>query len=158
MPVYDSTFILNPQLEEGGLDDHIKRAVDLVNANNGKMVRENRLGMRRLAYEIQDVTQGYYVSLVFEGGKDTVSALEQMLRMDESCLRFLTCHYQDFSRKKERKETKSDDSKKAEKPAEASPAGRDKPENKPEEKPAESPAPAESESKAGESGQSEDDR
>jgi small subunit ribosomal protein S6 len=115
MPVYDSTFILNPQLEEGGLDGHIKEAVDLIAANGGKVIRENRLGMRRMAYEIQKLTQGYYVSLVYEGNNQTVMELERYFRLDESCLRFLTCHYQDFSRKKERKES-------------AGPAKEDKPE------------------------------
>jgi len=103
MPVYDSTFILNPQLEEGGLDTRIKDAVDLINANGGKVIKENRMGMRRMAYEIQKLTQGYYVSLVFEGNQGTVTELERQFRLDESCLRFLTCHFQDFSRKRERK-------------------------------------------------------
>jgi len=105
MPVYDSTFILNPQLEEGGLDGRIKDAVNLINSSGGKVVKENRLGMRRLAYEIQKINQGYYVSLVFEGNQATVTELERMFRLDESCLRFLTCHYQDFSKRRERKET-----------------------------------------------------
>jgi small subunit ribosomal protein S6 len=105
MPVYDSTFVLNPQIEEGGLDSRIKEAVDLINSHGGKVIRENRLGMRRMAYEIQKLTQGYYVSLVFEGSQETVTELERRFRLDESCLRFLTCHYQDFSRKRERKET-----------------------------------------------------
>lgn len=103
MPVYDSTFILNPQLEEGGLETRIKEAADLIASHGGKMVRENRIGMRRMAYEIRKVIQGYYVSLVFEGDRKTVDELERMFRLDEACLRFLTCHYQDFSRKKDRK-------------------------------------------------------
>jgi small subunit ribosomal protein S6 len=93
MPVYDSTFILNPQIEEGGLDARIKEAVDLINANGGKVVKENRMGMRRMAYEIQKLTQGYYVSLVFEGTQTTV-----------------TCHYQDFSRRRDRKEASEEGS------------------------------------------------
>jgi ribosomal protein S6 len=56
MTVYDSTFILNPQLEEGGLDASIKDAVDLITAHGGKIVKENRIGMRRMAYEIQKIT------------------------------------------------------------------------------------------------------
>jgi small subunit ribosomal protein S6 len=105
MTVYDSTFILNPQLEEGGLDASIKDAVDLITAHGGKIVKENRIGMRRMAYEIQKITQGYYVSLVFEGSHETVLELERKFRLNEACLRFLTCHYQDFSRKKERNRT-----------------------------------------------------
>jgi len=103
MPVYDSTFILNPQLEEGGLETRIKEATELIASHGGKIVKENRIGMRRMAYEIEKVTQGYYVSLVFEGDRKTIDELERLLRLDEACLRFLTCHYQDFSRKRDRK-------------------------------------------------------
>jgi small subunit ribosomal protein S6 len=91
MPVYDTTFVLNPQLEEAGLDGRIKEVVDLIGANGGKMVREQRIGMRRLAYEIQKLTQGYYVSLIYEGNGDLVREMERRFRLDESCLRFLTC-------------------------------------------------------------------
>ncbi len=116
MTVYDSTFILNPQLEEGGLDASIKDAVDLITAHGGKIVKENRIGMRRMAYEIQKITQGYYVSLVFEGSHETVLELERKFRLNEACLRFLTCHYQDFSRKKERKKVELKAAPKTEKP------------------------------------------
>jgi small subunit ribosomal protein S6 len=97
MAVYDMTVILSPQVEEGGFDTRIKDMVDLIGKSGGKVVRENRIGMRRMAYEIQKVTQGYYISLVFEGTGELVSELERRLRLDESCLRFLTCLYKDFS-------------------------------------------------------------
>ena len=97
MTVYDMTVILSPQVEEGGFDARIQELVDLVGKNGGKLIRENRMGMRRLAYEMRKVTQGYYVSLVFEGTGETVAELERRLRLDESCLRFLTCRYRDFA-------------------------------------------------------------
>jgi small subunit ribosomal protein S6 len=95
MPVYDSTFILNPQIEEAGCDSRIKNLIKLIDENGGKLVKENRIGMRRMAYEIQKLSQGYYVSLVYEGNNEVVNELERNLRLDESCLRFLTCHHQE---------------------------------------------------------------
>lgn len=91
MTLYDCTFILNPQLEETGLEGYIKDARDLVERHGGKVMAEKRMGMRRLAYEIQKLTQGYYVSLVFDGNGSTVHELERHFRLDENCLRFLTC-------------------------------------------------------------------
>lgn len=99
MTLYDTTFILNPQLEESGLDERVKEAVELVNSHGGKVTKENRIGMRRLAYEIEKLTQGYYVNLVFEGDGKTVKELERRLRLDENCLRFLTCLYKEVSEK-----------------------------------------------------------
>lgn len=107
MPVYDTTFILNPQLEESGLDSRVQEYINMIGNNGGKMVKENRIGMRRLAYEIQNLNQGYYISLVFDGSPDLVTELERRMRMDEGCIRFLTCLYQDFSaRRKDKKKKK----------------------------------------------------
>lgn len=102
MSVYDSTFILSPQLEESGIDARIKSAIDVIVKNGGKLISENRMGMRRLAYDIQKMSQGYYVSLVFEGTGQTINELERQFRLDEGCVRFLTCHYQDFNRRRDR--------------------------------------------------------
>lgn len=100
MSVYDTTLILNPQLEESGIDGRIKETVELIHRFGGKVQSENRMGMRRLAYEIQKVTQGYYVTLVFEGDQKVVTEMERAFRLDEGCLRYLTCLYQDFSRRR----------------------------------------------------------
>ena len=94
MTLYDSTFILNPQMEESNFDAQIKEAKELVARYGGKVVNENRLGMRRLAYEINRLTQGYYVSLVYEGNGEVVKELERHLRLSEACIRFLTTLYQ----------------------------------------------------------------
>lgn len=102
MPIYDTTVILNPQLEESGIDGRIKEIVGRIEENGGKMVRENRMGMRRLAYEIQKLSQGYYVTFVYDGNGDLVKELERKFRLDESCLRFLTCLYQEVAPPKER--------------------------------------------------------
>ncbi|MCP4566150.1 MAG: 30S ribosomal protein S6 [FCB group bacterium] len=99
MPVYDCTFILNPQLEESVLEGHIKSAKDLIEQQGGKIVTDNRIGMRRLAYEINKLTQGYYVSLVFDGTGEMIKALERQFRLEESVLRFLTCMYKEFEKR-----------------------------------------------------------
>lgn len=108
MPVYDTTFILNPQLEESGLDSRVQEYINLIGNNGGKMVKENRIGMRRLAYEIENLNQGYYISLVFEGSPDLVNELERRFRLDEGCIRFLTCLYQDFGARRKDKKKKRD--------------------------------------------------
>ena len=124
MPVYDTTFVLNPQLEESGLDSRVQEYINLIGNNGGKMVKENRIGMRRLAYEIANLNQGYYISLVFEGSSDLVTELERRLRLDEGCIRFLTCLYRDFgARRKDKKKKKA---KKEQPPEETQPAKAEK--------------------------------
>lgn len=102
MPVYDCTFVLSSQSDEAGLEAQVKSAKDIVERFGGKIVSDNRIGMRRLAYEINKLTQGYYVSLVFEGTGEVIRELEREFRMSETCLRFLTCAFQEFGPRDER--------------------------------------------------------
>ncbi len=135
MPVYDTTFILNPQLEESGLDSRIQEYISLIGSKGGKMVKENRMGMRRMAYMIENLNQGYYVNLIFDGTAELVNELERRMRLDEACLRFLTCRYQDFSVRKKEKKEKTETHKEAERDER-----REQPPVKPEVKAAEPPA------------------
>lgn len=96
MPVYDCTFVLSPQLEDAALDNQITKIKDLINSSGGKVLKDNRIGVRRLAYEINKLTQGYYVSLEFEGTGQIIDTIEHQFRLNEACLRFLTCHHQVF--------------------------------------------------------------
>jgi len=98
------------------------------------------MGMRRMAYMIENLNQGYYVNLIFDGTAELVNELERRMRLDEACLRFLTCRYQDFSiRRKDQKERAE-----ARKEAEREEQREQQPEEKPAEPPAET-APAEAE-------------
>ncbi|MFH1299837.1 MAG: 30S ribosomal protein S6, partial [Planctomycetota bacterium] len=62
MNLYETTFIVNPQSDDASLDRQVKSITDLITANGGKILKEDRMGTRRLAYEIQGLTQGYYTN------------------------------------------------------------------------------------------------
>ncbi len=140
MPVYDTTFILNPQLEESGLDSRIQEYISLIGNNGGKIVKETRMGMRRMAYMIENLNQGYYVNFIFDGTAELVNELERRMRLDEACLRFLTCKYQDFSIRRNDKKEKAEARKEAAREEQKEPQPAEKAEEKPAEAPAEPPA------------------
>jgi len=102
MPVYDCTFVISSQLDETAVEGHVQKAKELVERYGGKVVSEQRLGLRRLAYEVRKCTQGHYVGLVFEGGGETVKELERHFRLDEAFLRYLTCSHQEFPQLEEK--------------------------------------------------------
>ncbi len=93
MPLYDCTIILNPQHEESELDAKISHIRSMIEALGGNIKNENRMGVRRLAYEVKKLTQGLYVSLVFEASPAMVKEMERQFRFDDMVLRYLTCLY-----------------------------------------------------------------
>ena len=56
MNAYESMFIVEPQVEEESFEAIVSKFENLVNTNGGEVVKTDRLGKRRLAYEIDDRT------------------------------------------------------------------------------------------------------
>jgi small subunit ribosomal protein S6 len=87
---YETTFILNPQADDATLDQQIKNVAELITTGGGRVIREERMGTRRLAYMINGLTQGHYTSLVFEAPTVALTTLERHYRLEESIIRNLT--------------------------------------------------------------------
>ena len=90
MRVYETTFILNPQTDDATLDKQVETVANLITSNGGKILAENRMGTRRLAYPIRKLNQGYYTTLIYEAPPDFPPKLDRMFRLEEEFLRHLT--------------------------------------------------------------------
>jgi small subunit ribosomal protein S6 len=90
MGLYETTFIVNPQSDDATIDRHVQAVVDIVSGAGGKVVYENRMGTRRLAYPIDGLTQGYYANFIFEAPKTVVPQLDRHMRLGEAYMRHLT--------------------------------------------------------------------
>jgi len=90
MPVYETTFIINPQTDDATIDSQVTAITDLITKNDGKIVYEDRMGTRRLAYEIAGLTQGYYASIYYDAAHGVPSILDRYLRLEEAYIRHLT--------------------------------------------------------------------
>ncbi|MDO5033595.1 MAG: 30S ribosomal protein S6 [Eubacteriales bacterium] len=85
---YELLYVLKPNLGEEGLAAMDERIQALV-AANGEIKNVDVWGTRRLAYEIQDLKEGYYVVLHFTAEADFPVELERQLKINDQVLRFL---------------------------------------------------------------------
>jgi len=90
MQLYETGLIFDPQLEEAGYDEEFKKVTDLIEANSGKIQKIDRWGIRKLAYQIKKKSQGYYGFVYYNAPGGVPSLLENVLRINENCLRFMT--------------------------------------------------------------------
>lgn len=90
---YDTTFIVNPQVGDEGINASVKEVTDLITSFKGEVLRENRIGSRRLAYPIQRQSHGYFVSLIYDGPAEVLKELEKRFKLGESYLRHLTIRH-----------------------------------------------------------------
>lgn len=94
MRLYEITFIVNPQTDDATIDSQVKAVTDIITNAGGKIVYENLMGTRRMAYAIRKLTQGYYANFIFEAPKTVVAEIDLHIRMNEAYLRHLTILYE----------------------------------------------------------------
>ncbi len=83
MKNYELMYIIDPTVGDEKREQLIEKFKALVESNNGKVVSEEKMGVKKFAYPINYKTEGYYVLLNFEA-EASVPALikEQMLITD----------------------------------------------------------------------------
>ena len=87
---YEVTYILRPALEEPEMDAKVESIAESLKGQGGEVVGEiEKLGKRRLAYEIDDVREGYYVVMKFKSDATVSRELERQMRLSEDVMRAL---------------------------------------------------------------------
>ena len=90
MQLYETIYIVKPDLESKSLKECEEKFENLLKLNKAIIEYKENWGLRNLAYKIQNYKKGFYYMVVFNGEKGTVSELERNFRIDENIIRFLT--------------------------------------------------------------------
>lgn len=89
MRQYETMYILYPDLDEEAIDTLINRFRDLVTGEGGEVVKLDRWGKRRLAYEINHVRDGFYVVMKFKAESNTADELDRVFKITDGVLRHI---------------------------------------------------------------------
>ena len=90
MTKYETTFILDPGLDEARVNEEVEKVTQWINGLGGEVLEVQRWGKRRLAYEINRRRDGIYTLMLYQGPGPIVKELERRFRLNESVLRSLT--------------------------------------------------------------------
>ena len=86
---YEVLYIIDPAQGEEGIAALVEKFKAMVEAE-GTVTNVDEWGKRRLAYPINDLTEGYYVLMNFESKPDFPAELERVMKITEGVLRCLT--------------------------------------------------------------------
>ena len=89
MPLYEAIFIIHPELNEEDVEEHIKRVENLVTRLGGEILKTERWGKKRLAYEVDKHRYGFYVLLRLRGNAAILPELERHYRLTEGIIKSL---------------------------------------------------------------------
>jgi small subunit ribosomal protein S6 len=89
---YEVTYILRPNLEEADVDARSTAIGEIIKNQGGELVNIEKLGRKRLAYEIADLREGNYVVMQYRSTGEASKELERQLKLQEDVLRALVIH------------------------------------------------------------------
>jgi len=90
MRLYETAFLIAPNLAEDETEQLIQQMAGVVTDNNGEMVDVDAWGKRKLAYQIQKFDAAFYVFFHYKSEADIPAELERRFKQTESILRYLT--------------------------------------------------------------------
>jgi len=84
---YEVTYILRSSLEDSEVEGRANAIAEIVRGQGGRIVAIERLGKKRLAYEIADMREGSYIAMHFNAEPAVAKELERQLKLHEDVLR-----------------------------------------------------------------------
>ena len=85
---YEALYIINPQLTEEETQALAERFKAMVEAE-GTLTEIDEWGKRRLAYEIDDLNEGYYVLMHFEAKPEFPAEMDRVMKITDGIMRCL---------------------------------------------------------------------
>ncbi len=94
MNKYELAVVVNAKLEDEERDAVIEKVKGYITRFGGTIVDVDEWGKKKLAYEIQHMSEGFYYFIHFESDSTCPGELEKRIRIMENVLRYL-CVRQD---------------------------------------------------------------
>ena len=94
MNKYETVIILSKNLNEKEIDEVNNKLVDVIK-QDGKVEQIEKLGLKKLAYEIRKQKEAYYVVLTYKTIPDIIRELERVMRITDEILKFITVRRDD---------------------------------------------------------------
>lgn len=88
MRKYEGMFIFVPTLEEESRNHLLERLKGVIEGN-GSITNIDEWGTRKLAYEINDHKEGYYVVINFESNSEVVDELDRVSKISDGIMRHM---------------------------------------------------------------------
>jgi small subunit ribosomal protein S6 len=86
---YEVMFVIIPEYDEEAVTGVIEKYSKLIEEHGGTVDKVAKWGKRKLAYEINDFTEGVYVLVHFTGDKKVCEELERNFKISGDIIRFL---------------------------------------------------------------------
>jgi len=89
MKSYELLLILDPKLDETAREALLEKVKGYLTAAKANEIKEDKWGLKKLAYPIRYKNQGFYVVYNMEAPTTLVAEVEPKLRIEENIMRVI---------------------------------------------------------------------
>ncbi len=89
MNKYELALVVDAKIDEEVKNATVEKAKDYITKFGGTITNVDDWGKKKLAYEIQHKTEGFYYFIQFDAEAGVPAELEQSVRIMENVLRYL---------------------------------------------------------------------
>ncbi len=86
---YETMYIIKPTLDEDAIDAVAKKVDDQIAGIGGSVEKTEKRGRKRLAYEVKDFKDGFYVLTSFKSDPAQIRELERLFKLNDDVIRHL---------------------------------------------------------------------
>lgn len=89
MRKYEIMYIIRPIVEDEAKKALITRFDDILTSNGAEIIESKEWGKRRLAYEIDDLREGYYQLVTVNAGIEAIDEFTRLANINEDIIRHM---------------------------------------------------------------------
>ena len=90
MKKYELMYIIDSSVTDEQREALIAKFRALIESNNGKVVNEEKMGLKKFAYPINYKTEGYYVLVEFEADSSVPALIKEQMLITDGIVRHMT--------------------------------------------------------------------
>jgi small subunit ribosomal protein S6 len=90
VPLYEHVFLARQDLSQAQVDALAATATEIVEANQGKVVKTETWGLKNLAYKIKRNRKAHFVLLNIEAPAGVIAELERQTSINEDVIRYMS--------------------------------------------------------------------
>lgn len=87
---YETIFIVNPTAGDDITTGILDKVSSIIDGDGGTLINVDKWGLKKLAYLINKLSQGYYVYIDYAAIPATVAEIERIFKIDENLMKFMT--------------------------------------------------------------------
>ena len=89
MKKYELLTIFKPSLDSEELDKAVDKISSDIKEAKGEVVSVDKMGRKKLAYDLQGYRDGYFTNLIVELPADAIVEFKRSLKLNDNVLRFM---------------------------------------------------------------------